>query len=182
MSVSAHDVAEELRRRQPELGATKLHKLLYYAQGWHLASEGEPMFEERIEARLNGPVVSSLGTDETHGRERPEPIRLSSAHLATIEYILSRYGHESESQLVRRTHQESPWLDVSERYDSLDVGNPEITHEALRRYFSQDDEFVAHRAEVERLRKRRDVYGFEGPAVTPSIRAMGFRVLGHDAG
>ena len=37
MSVSAHDVAAELRRRfNYDPGVVKIHKLLYYAQNWHL--------------------------------------------------------------------------------------------------------------------------------------------------
>ncbi|MGQ0776145.1 MAG: hypothetical protein ACT4NY_17255 [Pseudonocardiales bacterium] len=42
MTLSAHDVAAVLRDRLPGLGAKKLHKLLYYCQGHHLATFGEP--------------------------------------------------------------------------------------------------------------------------------------------
>src|SRR4051794_29818552 len=35
----------------------KLQKLLYYAQGFHLAIQGEPLFAEPIEAWEHGPVV-----------------------------------------------------------------------------------------------------------------------------
>jgi hypothetical protein len=37
MVVSAHDVAAALRARLPDLPTKKLHKLLYYCQGHHLA-------------------------------------------------------------------------------------------------------------------------------------------------
>ena len=40
MTVSAHDVARELRARRPELKTVQVHKILYYAQGWHLAWTG----------------------------------------------------------------------------------------------------------------------------------------------
>jgi hypothetical protein len=40
MAVSAHDVAAEIRRRQPSVGTKKLHKLLYYCQGHYLAAFG----------------------------------------------------------------------------------------------------------------------------------------------
>jgi uncharacterized phage-associated protein len=38
----------------------KLQKLLYYAQGWHLAFFDVPLFEDPIEAWRHGPVVGSL--------------------------------------------------------------------------------------------------------------------------
>jgi uncharacterized phage-associated protein len=38
----------------------KLQKLLYYAQGFHLALYDEPLFPEAIEAWTHGPVVPDL--------------------------------------------------------------------------------------------------------------------------
>jgi uncharacterized phage-associated protein len=35
----------------------KLQKLLNYAQAWHLAFTAKPLFPERIEAWIHGPVV-----------------------------------------------------------------------------------------------------------------------------
>lgn len=38
----------------------RLQKLLYFAQGWHLARYGVPLFDSDIEAWKFGPVVPSL--------------------------------------------------------------------------------------------------------------------------
>jgi hypothetical protein len=76
MTVSAHDVAAELRDRLPGLGAKKLHKLLYYCQGHHLATFGEPLFGENIGAWDMGPVVEPLWRDERY--EPPLPPGASS--------------------------------------------------------------------------------------------------------
>ena len=38
----------------------KLNKLLYYAQGIHLARTGHPLFRDQIEAWQHGPVVPSV--------------------------------------------------------------------------------------------------------------------------
>jgi uncharacterized phage-associated protein len=43
-----------------EIDVFKLHKLLYYAQAWHLVWEGEPLFPEQIEAWAGGPVIPEL--------------------------------------------------------------------------------------------------------------------------
>lgn len=37
-----------------------LHKLLYYAQGFHLALSGAPLFPESVEAWMYGPVVPAV--------------------------------------------------------------------------------------------------------------------------
>ncbi len=58
--VSAHDVAAELRRLLPGVPAKKLHKLLYYCQGHHLAHFEEPLFTEPVMAWDVGPVVAKV--------------------------------------------------------------------------------------------------------------------------
>ena len=60
MTVPAHDVADALRERLPGLRTKKLHKLLYYCQGHHLAVFDEPLFRETISAWDMGPVVGEL--------------------------------------------------------------------------------------------------------------------------
>ncbi|MGA7027993.1 MAG: type II toxin-antitoxin system antitoxin SocA domain-containing protein, partial [Candidatus Acidiferrales bacterium] len=42
------------------LSNLKLQKLVYYAQGFHLALYGEPLFPEVIRAWRHGPVVPEL--------------------------------------------------------------------------------------------------------------------------
>src|SRR5262245_17472647 len=92
MTVSAHDVAAELRRRMPSVGTKKLHKLLYYCQGHHLASQSEPLFAEPIGAWDMGPVVERLWRDERYQLEPPLAMALDEAALNTIGYVVSRYG------------------------------------------------------------------------------------------
>ena len=42
------------------LSNLKLQKLLYYAQGLHLAYYGKPLFSEQIRAWMHGPVVPAI--------------------------------------------------------------------------------------------------------------------------
>ncbi len=46
-------------KREP-ISPLKLQKLVYYAHAWHYTICGVPLFEEGIEAWMNGPVVPSL--------------------------------------------------------------------------------------------------------------------------
>lgn len=162
MAVSAHDVARELRQRLPSAGTVKLHKLLYYCQGWHLAWTGESMFKEEIQAWANGPVVADVWRDEKYGQSAPEPARLDSSMLATLGYVVSRYGRMNGRQLIVQTHDETPWRQVSlsdSENDMWVTSNPEITHAALRDYFAnEEEEEVALRDLAKRALADKDIY------------------------
>lgn len=57
---SAHDVAAYILRKKGEMTAMKLQKLVYYSQAWSLVWDEEPLFEEEIQAWVNGPVIPAL--------------------------------------------------------------------------------------------------------------------------
>lgn len=160
MRPSAHDVAEELRSLLPGIGKVQLHKLLYYVQGLHVTWTGEALFDERIEAWTNGPVVSALWADERHGRTRPTPRELSGDQQELVAEVARRYGELTGTELIRRTHLEDPWRDASEAV--TDDPNPAISLDALRDWFSRSDEFRRHVEEADRLRTNRTVYSFSG--------------------
>lgn len=115
MTVSAYDVAAVLRERLPGLPTKKLHKLLYYCQGHHLATFDEPLFDEPVSAWDMGPVVGTLWHQEKQ-RHQEKPDRppeaagdLDEAQLNTIGYVLSRYGALTGRDLENLTHSETPW-------------------------------------------------------------------------
>ena len=43
-----------------EVSNLELQKLLYYAQGHHLAERGTPLFDDEIQAWSHGPVVKDV--------------------------------------------------------------------------------------------------------------------------
>lgn len=139
MVVSAHDIARELRRRVPGAGVVKIHKLLYYCQGWHLTWSGQPLFRESVDAWANGPVVADLWHDEDKGRPAPAKTELNEEALGTVGYVVARYGGLSGKDLIHLTHGEDPWMNVSE---SDSWSSPEISHADLAAFFSQDDDRV----------------------------------------
>ncbi len=113
---------------------------------------------------------------------RPRQQDPADDDLAVIDYVVDQYGRHTGRELVRKTHLEDPWQAVSESEDSFATANPEISHEAMRAWFSQDDEFVAHRSALARLRARQDVYGLGGPTMPGDLRAATLRVLGDSSG
>jgi uncharacterized phage-associated protein len=109
MTLSAHDVAAVLRGRLPGLAKKKLHKLLYYCQGHHLAAFDEPLFTETIAAFDMGPVVPLLWREEKSGDLPPLRTDLDESQLNTIGYVISRYGALTGRDLENMSHNESPW-------------------------------------------------------------------------
>jgi uncharacterized phage-associated protein len=132
--VSAQDVAAELRRRLPGLGTKKLHKLLYYCQGHHLAAFGEPLFGETISAWDMGPVVGALWYRERDdGSPRPATA-LSEGQLNTVGYVVSRYGALTGTDLEHLTHSERPWQDANRNRRPRTTAR--ILTQSIRDYFS----------------------------------------------
>lgn len=111
---SAHDVAAELRRLLPGVATKKLHKLLYYCQGHHLAHFEEPLFTEPVMAWDMGPVVAKVWKVENDQLPAPEPEALASGQLNTVAYVVSRYGRLTGHDLELLTHAEAPWRRADE--------------------------------------------------------------------
>lgn len=94
----------------------KLQKLVYYAQGFHLALYDEPLFEERIEAWTHGPVVPELYRAYkdfgANAIPRPTDMDFSIYDERTRELLDEVYqvhGQFSAWKLRSMTHDEPPW-------------------------------------------------------------------------
>jgi uncharacterized phage-associated protein len=161
----------------PSAGTLKIQKLLYYCEGWNVAWNGSPLFQETIEAWDQGPVVADLWHDEGKNRQRPAERTLNGSQLAVIDYVARRYGQLTGPQLKALSHNERPWQQFADADGNLTLQNAQITDESLAEWFTNDAELVAHQKEVHRLQTRRDIYGFDGPVVTPALRAATERVL-----
>lgn len=60
-AVTVHDVAAFLLEKSgSHLAVSAIHRMAYYAQGWHLAWAGAPLFAEEIRIRSTGPVVHAF--------------------------------------------------------------------------------------------------------------------------
>ena len=153
MPVSAHAIAAALRERQPGMGVKKLHKLLYYAQGHHLAGFGQPLFGESVSAWDMGPVVGQLWGAETYGEPVETQTELGEAELNTIGYVLSRYGGLTAQDLENLTHSEDPWRRADAEREP--GGNARIELEWMQEFFANqaedDDEPQPDPADLARL-------------------------------
>jgi uncharacterized phage-associated protein len=150
MAVSARDVAAALRERLPGLETKKLHKLLYYCQGHHLATFGEPLFSDTISAWDMGPVVGTLWHEERFSAPPDEPGLAAAppgeAELNTVGYVVSRYGALTGKDLEHLTHSETPWQTANKMRQP--GGRVTIRPEWIRDYFRTDGNPAAGEEEI----------------------------------
>ncbi len=120
----------------------KLHKLVYYSQAWSLVWDGRPLFRDRIEAWVNGPVVRRLYT--LHRGEYEVSRRhftggssaaLSSDQRESIDIVLEHYGSKTASWLSELTHREQPWHRARTGLAPLERGESAITQESMYEYY-----------------------------------------------
>lgn len=136
---SAEDVARYIINRSDWMDNLKLQKLMYYAQAVHLVlNDKKPLFDEKIEAWLYGPVVPEIyreykafGIDNIP-KTRIDDLFLYVNEIDSIDTALDFYGKFSGPDLINRTHREKPWIDAYENGQ-----NTEITKEAIYDYFKK---------------------------------------------
>jgi uncharacterized phage-associated protein len=171
MTTSAGRVADEIRKRIPGAGAAKIHKLLYYAQGHHLADLDEPLFDDTISAWDMGPVVGTLWYAERHNLPRTEEAApLTEAELNSIGYVVSRYGGLTGSDLIRLSHSEPPWLHANAHRSPgmsvrMEVG---AIHDHFKRLADEDeDELLLDAALLQKFLAAADREHASTPAERP---------------
>ena len=142
-NVRAIDVAAYILGKMGLCTSMKLHKLLYYCQAWSLVWDEAPLFNDRIEAWANGPVVKDLfpihrGLFQVDANlfGTGNPKRLSRAQMDTIDSIIEFYGHKTAQWLINLTHSESPWKEARKGLDAMERGSKEITLESMYEYYS----------------------------------------------
>ena len=114
----------------------KLQKLLYYAQGCHLALTGNLLFNERIVNWMHGPVVEEIyykyRSFGSRGIEYNNDYDMSidpdtESILKEVYYTFGKY---SAWGLRNMTHQEDPWKNT--------VQNQVIPVESIKKYFEEN--------------------------------------------
>ena len=95
----------------------KLQKLIYYAKGFYQALNDSPLFPERLEAWLHGPVVPSVYHAFKDYSSGPiaevdyESSRYSEPELSFLNEVWDIYGQFSAWKLREMSHSDKPWLD-----------------------------------------------------------------------
>lgn len=114
----------------------KLQKLLYYAQGMHLALYGEPLFNDSIVAWQYGPVVEDVyqtyrtnGSDGIKEFSQPEE-NFSDSEESVLQFTQKAFGQFSAWKLSEMTHEETPWQETE--------ANKVIPLSKIKKYFEEN--------------------------------------------
>lgn len=141
----ARFILQLAKEQEITISNLKLQKLLYYSQAWYLAILSKPLFHERIEAWVHGPVVppvfgeykqfrwSSLPyPEEPVEIENGDPSRSIANHVREVVKI---YGSFSGPQLESLTHQEDPWKIARNNFPPDAPSSAIITHQSMVDFF-----------------------------------------------
>lgn len=122
MAYNAIDIAKKIIcKTDVEHGDTisnlKLQKLLYFAQGFHLAAFGEALFCQDMIAWTYGPVVPEVYDVYKKYHKRAintagvtDSVVLAPQEAALFDKVYLEYSRYSAVALMQMTHSAGPWL------------------------------------------------------------------------
>jgi len=142
-STTASEVAmyfiSSFQKKNKEVSNLKLQKLLYYAQAWHLALYGNPLFRDPIQAWVHGPVVPSVFRQYKDYAWRPITQEVKADAPSDLAFHLKEvtrvYGEFDATTLERMTHQEGPWKEARGSLAPDEPSNRVITHESMKNFY-----------------------------------------------
>jgi uncharacterized phage-associated protein len=137
---SAHDVAAYIIDKRGEMTAMKLQKLVYYSQAWHLVWEDRKLFQDKVQAWANGPVLPSLyrehrGDFKVRSWPAGDGRKLSKRQRESVDAVLKFYGSKSAQYLSELTHAEQPWREAREGLPPGARSAREITPAAMAEFY-----------------------------------------------
>lgn len=149
--------------RLEEVTPLMLQKLLYFIQGVSDALNGEPIFYEKCQAWVHGPVYPEVYDMFRDFKYNPiEDARfaifegsedaLTDKERRTIDLVIDTFGEYSGKILERITHEETPWKFARKGYADNIPSNEPITLESIKAYYDEKNEQYDFSAE-EGLRK-----------------------------
>jgi uncharacterized phage-associated protein len=125
-----------------EINAYKLQKLVYYAQAWHLAIYGTPLFNADFQAWVHGPVIPDL-LEKYQSQFSWEPIverierpKLSEEIGEFLEEVADAYFEYDDETLERMICGEMPWLEARGDLPRDASCHGIISQESMKQYYS----------------------------------------------
>lgn len=139
---SVHNVAAYILKKYGRSMTTwKLQKLVYYAQAWSLVWDERPLFQARIEAWANGPVVPALyhehrGLFKVSSWPKGDPAQLNRSERETVDAVMEFYGSKTAQWLSDLTHAERPWREARGSLAPSERGTQIIALDSMHEYYS----------------------------------------------
>lgn len=145
-----HDVCDYIIIKLDEAGdapsVLKIQKLIYYVQAWYLAFHKAPLFNDKFEAWVHGPVNRGIydrffpskfmysvitAEDSKGGADNINyPIKKH------IDSILEVYAKFDGNQLEDMTHRELPWIQARKGLAASERCENHIDEKTMMEYYS----------------------------------------------
>lgn len=143
LDVAKYFLSKSILGTKKEITHLKLQKLIYYSQGYFLAlNNGQPMFNERLEAWVHGPVCPTIYYEYRKYNFQAIPNSsescVPSQYLKVLDSVWNAYGEFDGNELERMTHQEEPWIIARGQIPNWQASNDEITKLSMKEYFSNE--------------------------------------------
>ena len=137
------DVARWFYKNNPQANSNNkngniiIQKLCYYSQAMYLAVYNKPLFEEKILAWENGPVIEEVY--KTYRYNNPlinfKSNSISNEEELVLKVVNSVYGYKTADELIESTHSETPWKQL-ENIAKDRNNNPEIDKNTIKEYYN----------------------------------------------
>jgi uncharacterized phage-associated protein len=145
--VDIQEVCDYIITRIEDAGKTlsvlKLQRLLYFAQGWHLAFYGDPLFVGRFQAWAQGPInrkiydrfagrpLDSLlsAADVSKGFDVTSVSQEQSNHIRSVLEVYARCQDSSFNEIISK---DAPWLEARGR--CLEHCQRDMEEDTMRRF------------------------------------------------
>jgi uncharacterized phage-associated protein len=119
----------------------KLQKLVYYAQAWHLANFGRPLFDDNFEAWAHGPANRALYAKyRDYGWEALPPEKGTNPPddvSAFLRSVFDTYGQYSAKKLEQMTHEEAPWMEARGDLPPEAASRAIMSNLSMRNYYGK---------------------------------------------
>lgn len=155
MEYPSHQIANEILASHGEVSHMKLQKLLYYANGWWLATTGHRLLNENPQVWRYGPVfgwlyrtLSRFGHSAIGGPVKGNPFADNAERLPDndeaervrklLDWIWIEHGPKTAIQLSEETHAPgTPWRQIAEKYNFKVPFEVEISPERDWAFFAK---------------------------------------------
>jgi uncharacterized phage-associated protein len=132
-----------------------VHKIMYYAHGWHLAKHDGPLISQEFEAWKNGPVQRLVWDCLKPSGHSPVTLRVTRFDLVRrvsavvrekiaedqrefLSEVITGYGHLHAFELSEMTHEAGgPWDRVWNAPNGRISLGMRIPHTSIRDHFRQ---------------------------------------------
>lgn len=145
--ITAYDVAKYFIFKANQVGSflsnLKLQKLVYYAQAWYLANYKKPLFAEKFEAWIHGPVQPELYRKFKSFKWLPIDLEVNEVPASITKDITDFLDEVAEAyfkydglELEIMTHNELPWQEARKGISPYEFSNEIISEETMQIFYS----------------------------------------------